>query len=155
MSWNRVYSQICPQYPNPTRLDFEINSAPLIVSATPIGQLNSFYKLGRLSFLVDLPGIGTTKGKSHVIHRGYQFVDTTQVANYSFKSEFWIYGYVPQVRIDFYTSDEAISPNSREYVLLNASLERIEAKLDNTNNSPSSTSSNFDDPDNSSSLSVI
>lgn len=155
MSWKRVYSQVCPQYPNPTRLDFEINSTPLIVLATPIGQLNSFYKLGRLSFLVDLLGIGTTKGKSQVIHRGYQFVDTTQIANYSFKSEFWIYGYVPEVRIDFYTSNEDVFPNSREYVLLNASLERIEAKLDNTSNSPSNTSSNFNDPDNSSSLSVI
>lgn len=96
----------------------------------PIGQLNSYYKLGRLSFLTELPGIGEVKGKSQALHRGYQFLDTTQVADYVFKSEFWIYGYVPQVQISFYVSSENVQPDSREFLLLNATLARLEEKID-------------------------
>lgn len=130
MSWSLAYFQICNQFPNPTGIEFEVRSSPIIVAATPIGQLNSYYKLGRLSFLTELSGLGVVKGKSQSIHKGCQLLDTIQLADYVFKSEFWIYGYVPQVRLDFYVSDENVQPNSREFLELNATLARLEEKID-------------------------
>lgn len=110
MAWSLAYSHICNQYPNPTAIEFEIGSSPIIVAAIPIGQLNSYYKLGRLSFLTELSGLGIVKAKSQPLHKGCQFLDTIQLADYVFKSEFWIYGYVPQVRLDFYISDVNVQP---------------------------------------------
>lgn len=130
MSWSLAYLQICNQFPNPTRIEFEVRSSPIIVAATPIGQLNGYYKLGRLSFLTELSGLGVVKGKSQPIHRGCQFLDTIQLADYAFKSEFWVYGYVPQVRLDFYVSDVNVQPDSREFLELNATLTRLEEKID-------------------------
>lgn len=104
MGWSLVYQTSGNHTINPFPIDFEFPHSPIILKASPIGQINLFRKMGRLIFLTNIPGIGISRGSSQLIFKGSQEVSTAQLTDGTYKAEFYLYGYVPELQIQVWQS---------------------------------------------------
>lgn len=109
--WTLTYETIGNHVVNPFPIDFNFPSSPVILTAIGIDQRNLFRKLGRLTFLKVVPNLGVTRGSNFVIFRGNQALRTSQLIGDDYQAEFYLYGYVPQVKIQVWQSDEVVDIN--------------------------------------------
>lgn len=97
--WTFDYQTTINHSVNPFLIDYVFPVEPVIVYARTLIDYNLRYRLGRLTFTTNVAGVGDTKGKSQVIHRGNQIVDTSQLIDGSYKAEFYLYGYIQEVEL--------------------------------------------------------
>ena len=105
MAWFLAYQTSGNHLVNPFPIDFEFPTRPIILKASPIGQINLFRKMGRLIFLSNIPEIGISRGSSQLIFRGSQEVNCAQLTTGPHKAEFYLYGYVPELQIQIWQSN--------------------------------------------------
>lgn len=84
---------------NPFPIDFVFPKTPVILTATSLNQINLFRKLGRLTFITNIPNIGRNQGNSYVIYKGSQNLNTAQLIDSDYQAEFYLYGYVPGIKL--------------------------------------------------------
>lgn len=132
--WILAYETIGNHASNPFPISFTFPQSPVILTATGIEQKNLFKKLGRLTFLKSIPNVGITKGTSFVVFEGNQTLKTSQLIDSEYQAEFYLYGYVPQIRIQIWQSNDVANENKEmeDFIIQTESaLSRIEYKIDN------------------------
>lgn len=131
MVWNLTYETSGNHVINPFPINHVFPKKPVVLVALPIGQINLLYYVGRLTFLTSIPDLGEVKGNSQKIHRGTQIVNPVQLLSYSFTAQFYLYGYIPQLRILIYESDEDVANEPmQELAEIQETVNRIEDKVD-------------------------
>lgn len=132
--WILAYETIGNHATNPFPISFTFPQSPVILTAVGIEQKNFFKKLGRLTFLKSVPSVGITRGTSFVILEGSQSLKTSQLIDSSYQAEFYLYGYVPQIRIQIWQNNDVVNEDKEleDFIIQTESaLSRIEYKIDN------------------------
>lgn len=106
--WTLDYETIGNQSKNPFPINFTFPQSPVILTAVGIEQKNLFKSLGRLTFLKSIPNVGITRGTSFVIFEGNQSLKASQLIGSNYQAEFYLYGYVPQIRIQVWQNSDIV-----------------------------------------------